>query len=125
MPTKRRLHGADLLDAFGADGGTEWRAWADRLATRFRETFWVADDIGHYPAIALDVHKQPVDSATSNIGHLLGTVCCPNPRKAVVAARVVAPDMASGYGLRTLSTTAAGYWPLSYHGGSVWTTTRP
>ena len=28
--------------------------------------------------------------------------------------------MSSGYGLRTLSTGAAGYWPLSYHGGSVW-----
>ncbi len=28
--------------------------------------------------------------------------------------------MASGFGLRTLSTTAAGYWPLSYHGGTVW-----
>ncbi|MBF4595754.1 amylo-alpha-1,6-glucosidase [Curtobacterium flaccumfaciens] len=115
------VHGADLLDAFGADGGTEWRAWADRLATRFRETFWVADDIGHYPAIALDVHKQPVDSATSNIGHLLGTGLLSESEEAVVAARVVAPDMASGYGLRTLSTTAAGYWPLSYHGGSVWT----
>ena len=23
--------------------------------------------------------------------------------------------------MRTLATTAAGYWPLSYHGGSVWT----
>ena len=23
--------------------------------------------------------------------------------------------------MRTMSTEAAGYWPLSYHGGSVWT----
>ena len=29
--------------------------------------------------------------------------------------------MSSGFGLRTLSTEAGGYWPLSYHGGSVWT----
>ncbi len=28
--------------------------------------------------------------------------------------------MSSGYGIRTMSTGAAGYWPLSYHGGSVW-----
>ncbi|WP_306305743.1 hypothetical protein [Microbacterium sp. B24] len=28
--------------------------------------------------------------------------------------------MASGFGIRTLSTDAGGYWPLSYHGGSVW-----
>ena len=29
--------------------------------------------------------------------------------------------MSSGFGIRTMSTDAAGYWPLSYHGGSVWT----
>ena len=28
--------------------------------------------------------------------------------------------MLSGFGVRTMSTDAAGYWPLSYHGGSVW-----
>ncbi len=115
------VHGADLLDAFGRDGGDAWRAWADRLAGRFRAAFWVSDAVGAYPAIALDAAKRPVDSATSNIGHLLGTGILSADEEATVAARVVAPDMASGFGLRTLSTTAAGYWPLSYHGGSVWT----
>jgi glycogen debranching enzyme len=33
----------------------------------------------------------------------------------------VSPELASGFGLRTLSTDSRGYWPLSYHGGSVWT----
>ncbi|MGN8048301.1 amylo-alpha-1,6-glucosidase [Curtobacterium sp. 22159] len=114
------VHGADLLDAFGRPGGDDWRAWAARLAERFRAAFWVSDDIGPYPAIALDAAKRPVDSPTSNIGHLLGTgLLCPD-EESVVAARVVAPDMASGFGLRTLSTTAAGFWPLSYHGGTVW-----
>ena len=32
----------------------------------------------------------------------------------------MSPDLDSGFGIRTLSATAAGYWPLSYHGGSVW-----
>ncbi|WP_439689913.1 amylo-alpha-1,6-glucosidase [Curtobacterium sp. SP.BCp] len=114
------VHGADLLDAFGRTGGDGWRAWATRLAERFREAFWVRDEVGPYPAIALDAAKRPVDSATSNIGHLLGTGILSPEEEAVVAARVVAPDMASGFGLRTLSTTAAGYWPLSYHGGTVW-----
>jgi glycogen debranching enzyme len=114
------VHGADLLDAFGRPGGDEWRAWAARLAARFRESFWVSDELGRYPAIALDAEKRAVDSATSNIGHLLGTGLLDATEEAIVAARVVAPDLASGYGLRTLSTTAAGYWPLSYHGGSVW-----
>ncbi|HLS00386.1 MAG TPA: amylo-alpha-1,6-glucosidase, partial [Beutenbergiaceae bacterium] len=29
-------------------------------------------------------------------------------------------SMLSSYGIRTLSTRAQGFWPLSYHGGSVW-----
>jgi glycogen debranching enzyme len=32
----------------------------------------------------------------------------------------VGATMSSGFGIRTMSTDAAGYWPLSYHGGSVW-----
>ena len=114
------LHGADLLDAFGSPGADEWRAWAARLADRFRRTFWLEDEDGRYPAIALDARKRPVDTVTSNIGHLLGTGLLTADEERAVAQRLVAPDMASGYGLRTLSTAAGGYWPLSYHGGSVW-----
>ncbi len=115
------VHGADILDAFDQDGGDEWRAWAEKLATRFRESFWLEDEGGRYPAIALDVHKRPVDTVTSNIGHLIGTGLLSADEELTVANRVVAPDMSSGFGLRTLSTNAAGYWPLSYHVGSVWT----
>jgi glycogen debranching enzyme len=114
------VHGADLLDAFGRPGGDGWRAWAARLAERFRATFWLADEGGRYPAIALDTAKRPVDTVTSNIGHLIGTGLLSAAEEEIVADRLVAPDMSSGFGLRTLSTTAAGYWPLSYHGGSVW-----
>ena len=35
--------------------------------------FWVDGRHGTYPALALDRDKRPVDSLTSNIGHLLGT----------------------------------------------------
>jgi glycogen debranching enzyme len=114
------VHGADLLDAFDRPGGDEWRAWAGRLAERFRETFWLADEGGRYPAIALAAAKRPVDTVTSNIGHLVGTGLLTAAEERIVADRLVAPDMSSGFGLRTLSTTSAGYWPLSYHGGSVW-----
>jgi hypothetical protein len=112
--------GADLLDAFGRPGAEQWRAWAARLAEKFRQTFWLRDEDGRYPAIALDADKNPVDTVTSNIGHLLGTGLLDAEEERLVARRLVAADLASGYGLRTLSTTAAGYWPLSYHGGSVW-----
>jgi glycogen debranching enzyme len=110
---------ADLLDRFGRPG-EPWRAWARRLRNAFHEKFWITDEAGDYPAIALDFEKKPVDSLTSNIGHLLGTGLLDDRQSALVAARLVSPELNSGYGLRTMSTASAGYWPLSYHGGSVW-----
>jgi glycogen debranching enzyme len=112
--------GAALLDAFGRPGGDRWRAWAAALAERFRASFWTSDDRGAYPGIALDADKRVVDTVTSNIGHLLGTGLLSAEEESVVAARLVGPDMDSGYGLRTMSTESAGYWPLRYHGGAVW-----
>ena len=114
------MHGADLLDHFGVGGAEEWRAWAARLQLRFRETFWIASHDGAYPAIALDAQKRPVDTVTSNIGHLLGTGLLDDRERRLVARRLASPELDSGYGLRTMSTDSAGYWPLSYHGGSVW-----
>ncbi|MDM4762225.1 glycogen debranching N-terminal domain-containing protein [Galbitalea sp. SE-J8] len=114
------VHGADLLDAFDRDGGDEWRDWATRLRSRFHETFWVDDPDGAYPAIALDATKRAVDTVTSNLGHLLGTGLLDEAQSALVAARLLSPALDSGFGLRTLSTDAVGYWPLGYHRGAVW-----
>ena len=105
-----------------ADG---WRQWAERLRRRFNESFWITDaaltaDFGNYPAIALDAEKRPVDSLTSNLGHLLGTGILDEAQSRRVAEYLGAPQLNSGFGLRTMSTRANGYWPLSYHGGSVW-----
>lgn len=114
------VHGADLLDAFGVDGGDEWRAWAARLRDRFHEEFWIDDPDGAYPAIALDANKRAVDTVTSNIGHLLGTGLLDADQVDLVVRRLTDPTLDSGYGLRTMSTASGGYWPLSYHGGTVW-----
>ncbi len=114
------LAGAALLDAFDRPGADRWRAWAADLAERFRASFWTSDARGRYPGIALDADKRVVDTLTSNIGHLLGTGLLSAEEEAVVAARLVGRDMDSGYGLRTMSTASAGYWPLRYHGGAVW-----
>lgn len=112
--------GAELLDAFGRPGADAWRSWAADLKERFAESFWINDAAGAYPAIALDAAKRKVDTVTSNIGHLLGTGILTPEQAALVARRLVSPELNSGYGLRTMSTDSAGFWPLSYHGGSVW-----
>lgn len=110
-----------LLQAFGdPSGAAEWRGWAAALRSRFRDAFWVADAEGGHPAIALDAAGRRVDSLTSNIGHLLGTGILDAADERRVAALLVDDRLDSGLGLRTLSTDAAGFWPLSYHGGSVW-----
>jgi glycogen debranching enzyme len=112
------LDGAALLDAFGRPGGERWRDYADALAARFRARFWVD---GGYPALALDRDKRPVDSLTSNVGHLLGIGMLMPAEERAIAEGLAGEAMAGGYGLRTMSAADAGFAPLSYHCGSVWT----
>ncbi|MGH9106375.1 MAG: glycogen debranching N-terminal domain-containing protein [Acidimicrobiales bacterium] len=112
--------GAELLDWFGRPGADRWRDFAARLAERFRERFWVTDAGGPYPAIALQGDGTPVDSLTSNIGHLLGTGLLDEHESELVARRLGGPDLNSGFGLRTLAASSDGFNPLSYHCGSVW-----
>jgi glycogen debranching enzyme len=112
------MDGAALLDAFDRPGGEAWRAYAAGLADRFRARYWVP--AGH-PALALDRDKQPVDSLTSNIGHLLGTGLLSADEEAAVAGALAGETMSGGYGLRTMSSADVGFGPMSYHCGSVWT----
>lgn len=115
------VRGAALLDRLGESGAEELRTWAADLRARFREAFWVTTEEGRYPAIALDAHGAAVDTLTSNIGHLLGTGILDPDEERVCVELLAGDSMSSGYGIRTMSTGADGYWPLSYHGGSVWT----
>jgi glycogen debranching enzyme len=112
--------GAALLRAFGRPGAEDWEAWAEQLAARFRDRFWVSDEHGPYPAVALDGDGKPVDSVTSGFGHLLGTGLLNAEESALLAARIAAPDLDAGHGLRTLSSDAVGFNPYGYHVGSIW-----
>ncbi|MFI1360462.1 glycogen debranching N-terminal domain-containing protein [Streptomyces sp. NPDC020898] len=114
------LAGAALLDAFGLPDGEHWRTFAAGLADRFRARFWVSDQQGPYPAMALDGSGRPVDAVASNMGHLLATGILNADESAAVAARLAAPDMSDAYGLRTMSSRSGGYGPLRYHCGTVW-----
>jgi len=116
------LCGAALLEHFhGADQARPWLTFAAELKDRFHERFWCSDEFGPYPAMALDADKEPVDGIGSSIGHLLGTGLLDGDETAAVVGRLMHPSLFSGYGIRTLSTTNAAYWPLRTHGGAVWT----
>ncbi|MER5452234.1 glycogen debranching N-terminal domain-containing protein [Streptomyces sp. NPDC002764] len=114
------MGGAALLRAFDRQGADAWEEWAKQLADRFRKRFWVHDAHGPYPAVALDRDGHPVDSVTSGFGHLLGTGLLNHEESALLAARLTAPDLDSGHGLRTLSCTSGGFNPYGYHTGSIW-----
>ncbi|WP_297109826.1 amylo-alpha-1,6-glucosidase [Tessaracoccus sp.] len=110
---------AALLDAFDGDGAP-WREWAEAMRVRFRAAFWVERDGDRFPAVALDGAGVPVDSKTSNIGQLIGTTLLSADEESALAELLLEPRFASGFGLRTMASDEAAYWPLSYHCGSVW-----
>jgi glycogen debranching enzyme len=113
------LGGADLAEAAGdaSTAGTR-RARAAALKDAFNRDFWLPDRRAF--AVALDADKRPVSSVTSNMGHCLWAGIVDSARAADVARWLTAPELASGWGLRTLATSMARYDPLSYHNGSVW-----
>ena len=93
-------------------------ARASALRTAFNEAFWLPDR--GYFALALDRDKRPVDSLASNIGHCLWTGIVDEDKAALVAQRLLEPEMFTGWGVRTLASSMAAYNPMSYHNGSVW-----
>lgn len=93
------------------------RAAAD-LKARFNRDWWVGDE--QFFALALDPEKRQVRAVTSNVGHCLATGIIDREHLPAVVGRLFAPDMFSGWGIRTLSSAHAYYNPLSYHRGTVW-----
>ena len=88
------------------------------LKRRFNERFWMPDE--RFVAFALDPHKRQVKSIVSNAGHCLATGIVDKQYAGDVVRRLIAPDMFSGWGIRTLSADHPAYNPFSYHLGSVW-----
>jgi glycogen debranching enzyme len=96
----------------------ELKARAFELRRRFDRDFWSPRE--RFIAQALDGGKQRVETVTSNPGHCLWSGILSASSARAVVARLVAPDLFSGWGIRTLSTRAINYHPRSYHNGSVW-----
>jgi glycogen debranching enzyme len=95
-----------------------WEEEARSLKQRFNIDFWLADQ--DFCALALDGDGKPVDSITSNPGHCLSLGIFTPENAYSVAERLRAPDMFSGWGIRTLSSLSPAYNPMGYHVGSIW-----
>ncbi|MEU4677603.1 glycogen debranching N-terminal domain-containing protein [Micromonospora sp. NPDC023737] len=116
-----KIRAAELADGPMRDPvlAQRLRAEAAALRDRFNRDFWVPERGGYY-AIGLDGDGRPIDSMTSNMGHLLWSGIVPPDRARLVAAQLMSDEMFSGWGVRTLSTADSGYNPIGYHVGTVW-----
>ncbi|HET9111841.1 MAG TPA: glycogen debranching N-terminal domain-containing protein [Ktedonobacterales bacterium] len=100
------------------DQSDAWRSRATRLRQRFIDQFWWPEQQCYY--LALDGDKEPCKVVNSNSGHCLWAgIATPEQGEAVVE-RLMRSDMYTEWGIRTLSSQARRYNPMSYHNGSVW-----
>jgi glycogen debranching enzyme len=113
------LRMAEIYDELGrTDRAAALREKAAALFRHFNDVFW--DEASGYYAYMLDGEKRKVLSVASDPGHLLWSGIVPPERAARVVARLMAPDMSSGWGIRTLSADHPAFNPYSYQNGSVW-----
>jgi glycogen debranching enzyme len=113
------LRMAEIFDALGKYGrAEELRRKAGDLYKRFNAAFW-DDEFGFY-AYALDGDKKKVLTVASNAGHCLWSGIVPPERAKKVVERLMAPDMWTGWGIRTLSADNPAFNPYNYQTGSVW-----
>jgi glycogen debranching enzyme len=110
---------AEVFDALGKPGrAADLRAKAAAVFAQFNEAFW-DEELGFY-AYALDGDKKKVLTIASNPGHCLWAGIVPPDRAKRVMERLMAPDMWSGWGIRTLSADNPAFNPYNYQTGTVW-----
>jgi glycogen debranching enzyme len=110
---------AEIFDALGKrERAQSLREKAAKLFERFNEAFW-DEELGFY-AYALDGDKKKVLTVASNAGHCLWSGIVSPERAKKVVERLMAPDMWTGWGIRTLSALNPAFNPYNYQTGSVW-----
>jgi glycogen debranching enzyme len=113
------LRMAGAFEYFGQlEAANRLRKKAADLRQKVEELFWCEES--QFYAYALDGDKKQVQTIASNPGHLLWSRIVDRDRAARVMARLMEPDMWSGWGIRTLSSTNPAYNPFSYQNGSIW-----
>lgn len=91
---------------------------AAELKRHFNRDFWMDDK--QFYALALQKGGQPAAVVSSNPGQALWTGIVDDSRAETVVHHLMAEDMFSGWGIRTLSSKERRYNPIGYHLGTVW-----
>ena len=108
-----------LAEVMGAHADAKaLRESARELKERFNRDWWIEEQ--QCVGLAMGPDKRVIDVPASNAGHCLATGIISDEHLPAQAGRLFAPDLFSGWGIRTLSTSHPAYSPLSYHLGSVW-----
>jgi glycogen debranching enzyme len=114
-----KLRLARLFEQLGQGEKAEHlRRSAAALQAKFASDFWMEDV--QYVALALDADKNRVGAISSNPGHCLLSGLLNAEQARAVADRLLADDLFSGWGIRTLSSAERAFNPMSYHNGSIW-----
>jgi glycogen debranching enzyme len=88
------------------------------LKKNFNQDFWLEEK--RIFAQALDADNKPVEVLTSNPGHCLFCDIVDEEKARYLVLRLTSADMASGWGIRTVSNRESTYNPMSYQNGSIW-----
>lgn len=91
---------------------------AEILKENFNRDFW--DEELNTFVLALDGDKNPCRVKSSNAGHCLFSGIVKDEYAEKLANTLLSSEMFTGWGIRTLSSSAVRYNPMSYHNGSVW-----
>src|SRR5262249_57766393 len=81
------------------------------------DVFWMPDR--QFFAMGLDPDGRQIRSIGSDPAHCLASGIVDPALAAPVAERLLAPDLFTGWGARTLSANHPAYSPYAYHHGSV------
>ncbi len=114
-----KMHLAQVL--YDLDRHDEARALvraARELKKRFNDTFWMDDEDSF--AMGLDPDKRLIRSVCSDPGACLAAAIADDSLVRRTADRLLADDLFSGWGVRTLSARHPAYNPFSYQRGAVW-----
>lgn len=95
-----------------------WQEHSEQLKEAVERLFWLEQR--QFYALALDGDGKPCAVDSSNVGHLLYVGLPPVKHARAVIERLLSAPLRSGWGIRTLSSEAARFNPMSYHNGSIW-----